>query len=410
MSDLFVLRLLPEGSAEWLSVESGGLPLGPLERGSVAEAGARAAGRRSVVLVPANEVALALAQVPAKSGQRLQALVPYALEEQLASDVDSLHFATGRPVGSQVPTVAIERDRLKGWLATLAGAGIHPEAIYPDALALPDNPGHIVAACDGERLLIRRPRLLPLALEARPMATALAVAGLPSATPGELEDLIVYASPADWQRHGPSFEALRERLATLNVQLQPEGLTPLLAAGAVRGTLISLMQGEYAPRGGLGNEWRRWQLAAALAGACLLVHLAAQGVNYARLRSEERNVDRELIAAAQKALPEATTPIAAAAVRSAIEARLRGAQSAGHSGLLGTLSGVARAFGQAPNTQLRSVSFHNGVTDLTVDAPDIGTLDRFQQALNAAGWPAAMQGANQHENRFQGHVTVRGAG
>ena len=166
MAEIFVLRLLADGSAEWLTVEPSGARLSALEAGTLSEAGARAAGRRALVLVPAGEIALALAEVPAKSGQRLQQLVPYALEEQLAGDVESLHFAIGRLVGSRVPTAAIEHERLRNWLAALATAGIHPQALYPDALALPDNPGHVIVACDGARVLVRRPHGLPLSLEA----------------------------------------------------------------------------------------------------------------------------------------------------------------------------------------------------------------------------------------------------
>lgn len=410
MAEVFVLRLLPDGSAEWLSVESSGARLSPLGVGTLAEAGARAAGRRAIVLVPAGDVVLALAEVPVKSGQRLQQLVPYALEEQLAGDVESLHFAFGRPIGTSVPTVAVDHARLRGWLSALAEAGVHPQALYADALALPDNPGHVVIALDGERVLVRRPHGLPLSLEAEPLAIALAVAGLPPRELGQLADVIVYATPADWHVHKASLEALRPQLATLNVQLLPDGLTPLLASGAVRNPPLSLLQGDYAARGGLTNEWRRWQLAAALAAACLCVQLLSDGLHWTRLHSEEKKVDRELLVAAQEALPDAGNPSRLANVRAAVEGRLRASQEAGHSGLLGTLDGVARAVGQAPNTQIRSVSFRNGVTDLTVDAPDLGALDRFQQALNAGGWQAAMQGANQHDNRYQGHVTVRGGG
>ena len=35
-------------------------------------------------------------ELPAKAGAKLAQMVPYALEEQLAEDIDDLHFAIGR--------------------------------------------------------------------------------------------------------------------------------------------------------------------------------------------------------------------------------------------------------------------------------------------------------------------------
>ena len=56
----------------------------------------RAAGRRVCVLVPGTDVLLAEPEFPVKAGAKLQQVVPYALEEQLAEDIDDLHFAIGK--------------------------------------------------------------------------------------------------------------------------------------------------------------------------------------------------------------------------------------------------------------------------------------------------------------------------
>ena len=45
---------------------------------------------------PGADVLLAEPDVPVKAGARLQQLVPYALEEQLAENIDELHFALGK--------------------------------------------------------------------------------------------------------------------------------------------------------------------------------------------------------------------------------------------------------------------------------------------------------------------------
>jgi general secretion pathway protein L len=411
MADTCVLRLFADGQVEWVLVDATGTRRSAVSRGTLGEAASAFSGRRVTVLVPGAEVTLAQPDVPVRSGTRLLQVVPYALEEQLAGDIDALHFAVGRPDGSKVPTAAVERSRLAGWLSALASAGIRPEALYADAMALPDNPGHVVVLCDGPRLFVRRPHGLPIVLEADPLALALRVAGLPPAA-GEPEEthVIVYATAADWQHRAASFEALRPHLGSLKVQLLAEGATALLASSAVTQPPFSLLQGEFSAGGDWQTQWQRWRVAALLLGALIVVHVAALAIGWWRMAAEDKKLDQGLTALAQDALPDIKNPTRLPNLRAMVEGRVNAAQAVGHTGLIGTLSGVARALGQTPNVVIQNLNYRDGSTDLTVEAPDVGTLDRFQQALGQQGYQASLQGATQRESRYQGHVKLKGSG
>ena len=411
MADTCVLRLFADGQVESVLVDATGARRSAVSRGTLSDAAAAGGGRRVTVLVPGAEVTLAQPEVPVRSGTRLLQVVPYALEEQLAGDIDALHFAVGRADGSKVPTAAVERTRLAGWLTNLAAAGIHPDALYADAMALPDNPGHVVVLCDGPRLFVRRPQELPIVIEADPLPLALRVAGLPPAAPAAADThVIVYATAADWQRHAAAFEALRPQLGTLKVQLLAEGATALLASSAVTQPPFSLLQGEFATHGDWQTQWQRWRIAALLLAALVVVHLAALGFGWWRLAAEDKKLDQGLTAVVQDALPDIKNPTRIPNLRQLVEGRVNAAQSLGHTGLIGTLSGVARALGQTPNVTIQNLNYRDGSTDLTVEAPDVGTLDRFQQALGQQGYQASLQGATQRENRYQGHVKLKGSG
>src|ERR1700747_457491 len=101
MADWLLLRLprIPEEPASWLVVDARGTPVGLPQSGPPTLAAARAAGRRVWVLVPGTDVLLAEPEVPVKAGLKLQQLVPYALEEHLADDIDQLQFAIGKRAG-----------------------------------------------------------------------------------------------------------------------------------------------------------------------------------------------------------------------------------------------------------------------------------------------------------------------
>ena len=408
MADYCVLRLTAPGRGDWLCVDPTGRPLGPVTAGALEDAVESARGRRLVVLVPGADVALAEPEIPLKAGRLLQA-VPFALEESLAGDVESLHFAICRPRDGRVPTAAVERERLSGWLATLTASGLSPEALYSEAMVLPANPAHTVVVLDGERLLARPPGSTGLVLDVEPLDAALKLLGLPPPPGSDPAHVLVYASEADFERQRTTLEALKASVETLNVQLLTDGVLPLLAAGAAAQAPINLLQGAYAPRGDWGGQWPRWRLAASLAAAFLALHVGTQAYGYFHLRAEERKLDAELLAVAREALPDITNPARLPNLRAVAEGRVRALAAAGHGGLLGTLGVVAQAMGQAPNTTLSTVNYREGTTELTLEAPDVGALDRFQQSISSQGLSAAMQGTTQKESRYQGHLQVKGS-
>ena len=97
MADWLLLRPPHAGAelATWLVVDAHGAPISPPQSGPLALAAARVPGRRVCVLVGGADVLLAQPEVPIKAGAKLQQLVPYALEEQLAEDIEDQASGAG---------------------------------------------------------------------------------------------------------------------------------------------------------------------------------------------------------------------------------------------------------------------------------------------------------------------------
>src|SRR5208282_2810021 len=145
MADWLLLRLprTPEEPATWLVASAAGAPLTATQSGPLTLAASAALTRRVCALVPAADVILSEPELPARSGAKLQQLVPYALEEHLAADIDELHFALGRRAAdsTRTPVAVVARSLMDEWLGMLRAAGLEPECLYPDSELLPANPG-----------------------------------------------------------------------------------------------------------------------------------------------------------------------------------------------------------------------------------------------------------------------------
>ena len=408
MAEWLILRMprAADAAAGWLVTDPEGRPLSATQTGPLADAAGAAAGRRVAVLVSAADVLTLEVELPARAGQRAAALAPFALEEQLAADIESQHFAVGRVSAAGRTAVAVvSRALLEEWLAQLAAAAIKPELMCADATLLPRVPGHAVALLEGDTLAVVRGDAsdLPVSIAAPPGGFAGAMAVACGSDLGGT-DLLFHATPLEWQRRSAEIEAARAQLASLKVQLLNSGTLPWLAAQLHSATPVNLLQGPYGQRKSLAAGWSRWRVAAALAGTLVLLHLIAQGYSLWRLNRTSHELDDAIAAIAG---PESSG--GSGSVRQRLQQRLLLAQAqSGQSGLLPALQVLAQAMDGVPGARLEALNFHDGAVQLKVRAADAQSLDRINRSLRAAGWQAELVSGAAAGDAYEGSIQLRG--
>jgi general secretion pathway protein L len=407
MSETLVIRLraADEAPASWLIVDGNGARSGPVQSGPVADALGSAQGRRVVVLLPGSEITLAEPELPVRGSARIAQAVPFALEEQLASDVEALHFAVGsRPPGAVgTPVAVVSRSTFERWLAQCDAAGLELSAAYADTAAVPTAGAGCTLLLDGSQLYVRRPDSLPYLLDAEPLGAALELALPGPAAEGEAgENVIFYTSTAEYERQRELIEGLRSRTATLQVKLLPDGPLPLLATQAANDAGVNLLQGPYAPRSSLRTRMREWRLPAALAAAVVLVFVGSHAALWWKQSRAERALDAQIAEIFAQALPGQPVVDPRAQMQGAL-----GAGGAAGGGLLPAMSVIAQAMAQAPEARLRSVSFRNNVIELNLTAPSIESLDGIKQGMNRDGVTAEIQSANPNGPVVDGRLQLR---
>jgi general secretion pathway protein L len=410
MPDWLLLRLprTPGESASWLVVDASGAPAGPPQSGPLSLAAPRTAGRRVCVLVPGSDVLLAEPDVPVRSGAKLQQLVPYALEEQLADNIEDLHFAVGGRVGDSTRTrvAVVTRALLEEWLATLRASGIEPAALYADSELLPENPGHAVVLLEEDRVCVRAPGGAPLTLPPAALDEALALTYAGADGSAATRGLIVYASAPEWQRHAAQVETVRSQFDGVKVQLLTAGPLALLAQQLPGATPINLLQGAYAPTSARAVGLRAWRVAALLLAALFTVHVVGKVGELQLLKHREREVDASIRDTFHSAMPGEPSTLDA---RRRMEQRLVSARGVG-GGLLPALQALAQARAAAPGTSVQALGFHSGALDMTLAAPDAASLDRLSQALRGNGWHADLTGGSNTAAGYEGRIQMRGGG
>lgn len=397
MSERLLLRLHADQSLTWLAQDAQGRPLSGTNAGAPgAETIARA--RQIVVLVPAEQVLLL--ETTRLSAQRAQFLkaVPFALEDQLASPVEELHFALPERIGddARVPAAVVARAVLRAWLARLADERIRPDVLIPETLALPVAPGGTLLLED-ERALLRG------------AGTALAcdIAGLPAwlevfaandadAFTPEVRDFRAAIPLRLPGRIGHYHARQRDPLAYFAAQLRPD-------------VQLNLLQGEFAPTHRRAPARRLWRLAATLGAAALLLLFAHGGAECWRLTRESARLDAAMRDALHQGFPEMDN--VAGEPRALMDSALkRFGSGADAGGLLHVLGEVAPIVGSTTRSVLKSVEYHNATLELGVRAPDVPTLDLMRERLgNVPGLKAEVTAANSVDDGVDGRLRIVGA-
>lgn len=412
MPETLVVRLSPEDPARgaWIPVDDQGRRAGVPGAGALSDAAAVAAGRRVAVLVPAVDVLLTRVTLPVRGAGRVLKALPFALEEQLADDVEDMHFAAGPalPDGS-VTAAAVNRGRLEEWLGGLRDAGIEPQAMHSEAEGVPDVPNHLSWILEPGRLSARTAGQVPVVLDIDSLAEAMRFGpGFPE-TAEAGRHLSVYLTAEADARFRPALEELRADLATVEDRLLPDGVLPHLASVVVAQGAVNLLQGEFAPRTNVEKLWKPWRLPAALAGALFVIGVAGQAIELSRLKAEEARLDAAVEQAFQAAMPGARMVDA----RAQVERRLalaRGTGGEANESFLAALEALGAALAETPGVTLEAISYRSGTLDLRLQAPGVDALERIRQAVARTGrFTASIQQANPQENGVEGRIQVSGS-
>lgn len=408
MADWLLLRLprTPQEQATWLVVDGRGAAAGPPQGGPLSLAAPRAAGRHVVVLVPGTAVLLAQPELPpAKAGAKLQQLVPYALEEQLAEDIEDLHFAVGRREGdsTRVPVAVVGRKLMDEWTTLLKSSGLEPEALYADSELLPQNPGQAVALLEEDTIVVRPPSGTVVTLPADALGEALEIAlsGMEPGAPGG-RGLILYTGAAEWHHHAAKVEAARERFEGIQIQLLTGGPLALFAQQLPTAAATNLLQGPYTPATSNAVGWSAWRVAAMLLAGLIGLHIAGKAAELSVLKHADHRLDASIEQVFHTALPGQPDTYEA---RRQMEQRLAAAHASENaSSFLLALQALVQAHGAVPEAVLQALTFRDGVLELKASAPSVESLDRLSRELGQHGWQARLVAGSPEGSAYEGRI------
>jgi general secretion pathway protein L len=416
MKEYVVIRLAgDEQNVDWILADSDAARRSDVSSGTLEQAAAAAGDRAVIVLVPSQELLTTTAQIPARSGSKIRAALPFALEESLAEDVERLHFAIGnRQENGRLPVVVVAHETILAWLGRLRAAGIEPAILAAENHGLAKIPGTLSLLVDGDTVMFNDGANAEFVMQDVKPSEMLAIAGALGESPKDgIEKsghLLAFCTHEQNERLAHDWIALRSELDSVDVNVLPDGVLPKLAVTVAAGHGVNLLQGAYGKRTEYTALFRPWRLAAVLLLALGIVAMGLKGVDYYRLSKDELALRAQFTAEYRQIRPDDTREIADPEALVDSLRRSLGATTETDVFLPGLRElGAAMAANSA--ARIEAISYRAGVIDLRLTAPDVPTLDNIQKAVSASGrFQASIQSTDQVADQINGRIQIRESG
>jgi general secretion pathway protein L len=384
-----LFRFDASDQAEWL------LPDGTVQHGTLTELARHAVGDRWLLIAPGERLTLHQVPQPGRKRSLWARAVPYALEDQVAEDIETLHFALGvAPDGDRLPVAVVAHDTLRGWLETCAQAGLTPAAVVPEPLLLPWREGDWSVLLEQRRAVVRTGRWQGFATE-RDLLELLLNQALAEVGDAKPQRLRVWG--------GPPLELAEIGLELVTEDALPEPLR-LFATGYPPIPTLNLLQGPYSRQAHWGR--RHWRVAAVLAGLWLLAHGIAQIHEYWSLQRELVTLRTEMEQVFKDAVPGATRIVNP---KVQMETRLRELRTSGSSSgaLFELLYQCGKQLTGFPEVALRGFSYRDRQLDLDLEGGNPAVLDQLQQRLNQQTGLHVEMRTTQREGQMNSKVILK---
>ncbi len=403
MSEHFFLRLEPhacdreEPQVIWHQA-------GQTSQGSLTEAAVAAHGCHITVIVPGQLCTATRVSLPGISRSRLAKATPFALEEQLADDVDELHFSLGESSDGTVPVVVVKREVLEQWLALLERHHITPQKIIPDYFAIPFPPQGWHLWFDEQGVMLRYGR--DAGLRMMLSSPLFILQRLYDEVEHKPEQLLVSGDPKALQDELVAW-CQQNEIELTQGEHSPQRL-PVAATTVPNGEVINLLQGDYSHQEKMSRQWRPWWPAVAVLAIMTLFQLTSMAADQQRLTTLQATLDQEIKQLYLDTFPDAKRVVDP---RAQMEARLK-EQNVGMQGdqfyLL--LGGVTLLSDHKVKFELQRLRYHNGELNVDMHLQNLQVLDQIKQLFSdKPGLHAEVISASARGNKVEARLLIKGS-
>jgi general secretion pathway protein L len=376
-----------------------------------------------VALWPARASFVTEVSLPGGQARFLQQALPFAVEEQVAQDIEQIHIALGAKSKQGGYTVVnIDRSLFEAHYDAIQNGenDFHLSGMYVDADCLVLAESDISICLSDGSVLIKSSDGKLISLKSDNLIPYLDSIFLEPSEDQEAKDLSLRIwVAADYMEQAKMLIAQIEQYPHLKIDIEQYGMSEFefLCECSLRNkqTLTNLCQGDFKVTHAANSSWRRWRSVAVVAGIGFLLQLGVfigQGMHYEK---QADIVAETALATYQKVVPN-SKKVTVGKLPRIIKGKLN-QQRQGGSVEVDFLQLLGEAGYQFNRNQykkqllFKSINYNQQRAELVLEmqAQSFDQLESLKNAIVSAGLSAKISSAVQEKEYFRGRISVGGA-
>ena len=374
---------------------------------------------KASIIWPGNLSFNATVTLPGKGGRYIQQALAYAIEDKVATDIELLHFATGKSSNkNQVSAHCIEKSFLLGFYGDVYGARpeIRLASAYVDSDLLPLEDYDLVISLESQWAMVRTSHQSVKIRVANLIPYLDSILLMPAE---DEEDSSSRIKLYDHNANDSDHKLLLAEIAQYpNVEIETESLSisalDLLAESYFHNgaPAIDLCQGDLRIQNESGGQLKQWAWVAGIAVLAFFLQVGVfvgKGMYY---QTQADELGQQALVAYKQVVPAARNTSVARLAR-IIKGKLRQSESQGvDAGFLYLLGEAGYQYQQSKASSgisFTSIGYsaQRGELVIELEAKTFEQMDQLKNALVTNGLNAKISSAVQEENYYRGRLSVR---
>ena len=345
----------------------------------------------AILIVPQQCVYLTRVELPEKAGRQVLSAIEYQVEDQLAQDIESQHFALGDPSENPIAIAVVEREIMDTCRALAQGFGLRVQRIVPELFLCPWSADDGIVLTEGyDGCLLRYGAYRGLKCNAQALPAMLELVRRET----DVERIVFYAGDDE-----PSPE-----LDGYTLERRPASAAIL---GLFNAPLIDLQQRDFQP----ASQWiklaRAWKWVGILVAVLALAFGFNRAIALQQLEAELAEVHALQYALLKPHLPASTRPDDN--LKRLLIQRLEQLQaSEREQGFLKLLLDFSRARASQPGVEISRIGYQGQRLNVDLSSQQLASIEALQQALVKAGVAARLENLNIKPELISGRLVLEG--
>ncbi|MFT5450642.1 MAG: general secretion pathway protein L [Enterobacterales bacterium] len=351
-----------------------------------------------VALVPSTDCLVTSVLLPTKQRRQQIKAIPYALEEQIAADIEEMHFAIGqRRDDGSLSVIAVSKAKMQFWLDTLLDSGISVVSMLPlcSLLEAPQDAWSVFHFNQSYIVNQNGNCWIGSEDEAKMMLNLSIQQFGDDALPG----LLFWS-----ENETPSW------ISGLGLEVSSHTINSSEQALLTRFDFqkTNLLQGDFTIQDNWNAGWKVWKKIAVIAFVALLLKFSMMGFEVFKLNDESAYLQAEMARQYHKVAPGARITKNIERQMKQLIAQHQGGQNQSSSFLV-MLDLVAESLASISDIKPTNLTYDSNKAEIRLDLiiSSLPKLDLLKDHLVAKGLSIEVGAASAQGSSYSGRLTIR---